>query len=131
MFVLLVGVVLLVMGASALTSISIISLNHLPVFGLSWQGWMDQISSYFPWMAQWLVQPWVTPLLALAVLLPLIGILYGGIMLVFGFKSPSWRPGLVIFVLWLIVLVVLGTTLFTGALSAGFFQLDPGDILDL
>jgi len=130
-FVLLVGVVLLVMGASALTSISIISLNHLPVFGLSWQGWMDQVASYAPWMAEWLVQPWVTALLALAVLLPLIGILYGGIMLVFGFKSPSWRPGLVIFVLWLIVLVVLGTTLFTGALSAGFFHIDPDDILDL
>jgi hypothetical protein len=33
--------------------------------------------------------------------------LYGGIQLIFGFKSPSWRPGLVIFILWLIVIIVL------------------------
>ena len=119
-----VGVILLVSGASALASISIISLNHLPFLGLSWDGWMEHIEGIFPWMATWMAQPWVPFLLSLAVLLPLIGILYGGIMMVFGFKSPSWRPGLVIFVLWLIVLVVLGVTLFTGTLAADYFHID-------
>ena len=122
---LVVGVILLVSGASALASISIISLNHLPVLGMSWDGWMEHINDIFPWMASWMAQPWVPLLLSLAVLLPLIGILYGGIMMVFGFKSPSWRPGLVIFILWLIVLVVLGVTLFTGALAADYFHIEP------
>ena len=127
---LVVGITMLVMGTSGLASVSIISLNNLPVFGLTWQGWIDQIASAFPWLALWLTQPWMHIVLALAVLLPLIGILYGGIMMIFGFKSPSWRPGLVIFVLWLIVLVVLGVTFFLGAISADVFHLDP-DFLDL
>ena len=33
--------------------------------------------------------------------------LYGSIMLLFRFKSPSWHPGLVIFILWVIALVAL------------------------
>lgn len=30
-----------------------------------------------------------------------IGMLYGGIMLLFDLKAPSWRPGLVIFIAWI------------------------------
>ena len=123
-FLLVIGVVFLVAGASGLASISIISLNNLPVLGLSWQGWMDQINGWAPWMSTWLAQPWVPALLSLAILLPLIGILYAGVMMVFGFKSPSWRPGLVIFILWLIVLVVLSVTLFTGAVTADYFHIE-------
>ena len=33
-----------------------------------------------------------------------IGLIYGGIMLLFGLKSPSWKPGLVLFIAWLISL---------------------------
>ena len=123
-FLLVIGVVFLVAGASGLASISIISLNNLPVLGLSWQGWMDQITHWAPWMSEWMAQPWVPALLSLAILLPLIGILYAGVMMVFGFKSPSWRPGLVIFILWLIVLVVLSVTLFTGAVTADYFHIE-------
>lgn len=122
LIVLVLGVILLVTGASGLASISLISINHLPFLGMSWQEWMDWITGSYPWLTDWLAQPWVVPMVVLAVLLPLVGILYGGIMMIFGFKSPSWRPGLVIFVLWLIVLVVLGTIFFTGSLSP--FHLD-------
>ena len=37
--------------------------------------------------------------------------------MIFGFNSPSWKPGLVIFVLWLIILVVLGVLGFAGIIS--------------
>ncbi len=50
-------------------------------------------------------------LLMLVIALPLIGMLYGGILLVFKLKSPAWRPGLIIFLLWmasLVGLIVLG-----------------------
>ena len=33
-----------------------------------------------------------------------IALIYGGIMLLFGLKSPSWKPGLVLFIAWLISL---------------------------
>ena len=121
---LVMGVILLVAGASGLASISIIGLNRLPVLGLSWEGWIDYVSGFTPWIAEWLEQPWVLWLLPLAIVLPLVGILYGGVMMVFGFKSPSWRPGLLIFVLWLIVLVVLGVTLATGAVTADYFGIE-------
>ncbi len=43
--------------------------------------------------------------LLLAVFLPFIGMLYSGIRLLFRFKSPKWRPGLVIFLFWIAALV--------------------------
>ncbi len=46
--------------------------------------------------------------------LPFIGILYASLQLIFKFKSPTWRPGLVIFLLW----VVLGIALFVLGIRA-------------
>ncbi len=42
----------------------------------------------------------------LAYLLPCIGMLYAGIKLCFSFKGPKWRPGLVIFITWLICAII-------------------------
>lgn len=39
---------------------------------------------------------------AIAIVLPFIGLLYGGIKLLFRFKSPRWRPGLVMFIIWVL-----------------------------
>lgn len=36
-----------------------------------------------------------------------IGMLYGGIMLSFDLKAPAWKPGLIIFIAWLISLFVM------------------------
>jgi hypothetical protein len=33
--------------------------------------------------------------------------LYGGIMLTFDLKSPSWKPGLVLFITWVISIFVI------------------------
>lgn len=46
-------------------------------------------------------------LLVLVSILPFVGMLYGGIMLLFGFKSPKWKPGLVNFIVWIISCVAL------------------------
>lgn len=35
-----------------------------------------------------------------------LGMLYSGIVLCFNFKTPSWRPGLVIFILWVASILV-------------------------
>lgn len=35
-----------------------------------------------------------------------LGLLYSGIVLCFNFKTPSWRPGLVIFILWVASILV-------------------------
>ena len=40
--------------------------------------------------------------------LPVVGLLYGGIMLSFGLRSPKWHPGLMIFLIWFISLMIGG-----------------------
>ena len=43
----------------------------------------------------------------IAVLLPAIGLIYAGVLLIFDLRPPRWHPGLWLFILWLVVLVVL------------------------
>ena len=43
----------------------------------------------------------------LSCFLPFVGMLYGGIMMIFDLRTPRWRPGLVIFLLWIIALTVV------------------------
>ena len=43
--------------------------------------------------------------------LAFIGMIYGGIMLIFDFKRPVWKPGLVLFIAWIISFFVLAAWL--------------------
>jgi len=45
---------------------------------------------------------WLKITFLLVLFLPLVGILFGGIQILFDFKSPKLRPGLIIFILWII-----------------------------
>ena len=113
-----VGVVLLVFGTSGLASVSVLSLKGTQLFGVPITHWLEELSQDYPAFYDLLSTPWVMVLAALAVILPFVGILYGGIQLIFGFKSPSWKPGLVIFVLWLIIVIVLLVLFIAGAISS-------------
>jgi len=42
----------------------------------------------------------------MTMVLGFIGMLYGGIMMTFDLKAPSWKPGLVIFIAWLLSLFI-------------------------
>ena len=45
-----------------------------------------------------------------------IWFIYNGVMLLFNLKAPSWKPGLVIFIAWIISIFVLaGWVAFTVA----------------
>ncbi|MBQ6953457.1 MAG: PspC domain-containing protein [Bacteroidales bacterium] len=114
----LVGIVLLIMGTSGLASVSVLSLKGEDLFGVQINQWLDELAAEAPVLYDLLSTPWVVALAALAVILPFVAILYGGIMLIFGFKSPSWRPGLVLFVLWLIDIIVLLVLVIAGAASS-------------
>jgi len=50
-----------------------------------------------------------------------LGFLYGGIMLVFDIQSPRWRPGFVIFILWVIATLLF--VLFTGKHAVEFYNI--------
>ena len=123
------GVILLVVGFGGLFA------GGVAVFGsgaLRHQGWiggnrgflglgqlyaegMRKLYREAPAIADALMQPWVQGVLLLVVLLPFLGILYGALQMLFGFKSPKWHPGLVIFILWLMSIIAAGILLFTGA----------------
>lgn len=116
-FLIIIGLVLLITGTSGLASISVLSLKGVDLFGVHYMEFMDKLAEHAPVFLDLMNTTWVMVLVALAVILPFVGILYGGIQMIFGFKSPSWKPGLVIFVLWLIILVVLGVLGFAGMIS--------------
>ncbi len=120
-FLVIIGLVLLITGTSGLASISVLSLKGMDFFGVPYMQFMDELAEQAPVFLDLMNTTWVMVLVALAVILPFVGILYGGIQMIFGFKSPSWKPGLVIFVLWLIILVVLGVLGFAGIISTEGF----------
>ena len=58
----------------------------------------------------------ITVLACIVAVLPFIGALYAGILMLFRLKSPKWRPGLIMFIVWAAALLgLIGASL--GSLS--------------
>ncbi|MCR5351805.1 MAG: PspC domain-containing protein [Bacteroidales bacterium] len=120
----LVGLLILLIGFAGLFA------GFVMIFGTGWFGTqpgpglfglselyaqgMHELYHYAPAVAQALLQPWMRILLMLVVFLPFLGMLYGGLQLLFDFKSPRWKPGLIIFILWLLSIVAAGILAVTG-----------------
>ena len=119
---LVIGVILLLSGVSGLASVSVIGLKGPVLFSAPLDRFLDELSENVPIFYDMINTPWIMVLGILAVVLPLIGLIYGGVQMIFGFKPPKWRPGLVIFILWLIVLVVLGVLGFFGMVSTEYLS---------
>ena len=113
------GLLLLIIAVSGLFA------GGLGLFGWEWLGLRDAYDSLvreaiydYPRIEAVINTPWVQGLAATVCFLPFLGMLYGSIMMIFHFKSPSWHPGLVIFVLWLIAIVALAILVCSVILSA-------------
>ena len=118
-----IGIVLLLGGVSGLASVSVIGLKGPTLFSAPLDRFLDNLSVDVPIFYDMLNTPWILVLAILAIVLPLIGLIYGGIQMIFGFKPPKWRPGLVIFVLWLVILVVLAVLVALGAVSTSYLSI--------
>ena len=117
----IIGLIMLIVAVSGLFGVG------LGTFGWEWLGLrdalqfsIDDVTTEWPQLETIINTPWVRCLALAVCTLPFIGILYGSIMMVFNFKSPSWHPGLVIFVLWLIAVVALAILV-----CAAIFSSDP------
>ena len=119
---LVIGIILLLGGVSGLASVSVLGLKGPTLFSAPLDRFLDDMSVNVPIFYDMVNTPWIMVLAILAVVLPLIGLIYGGIQLIFGFKPPKWRPGLVIFVLWLVVLVVLAVLFAMGVVSTEYLH---------
>lgn len=99
-----IGVILLFVGACgviALVAGIVAAVFSVSVIGFSVPTFLLSLLSDAAGLPGWtMTLLWV--LTALAVLLPFVGLLYAGVSLIFGFKSPKWRPGLVMLLLWLL-----------------------------
>jgi len=118
-FEVIIGLLLLIISVSGLFACG------LGLFGWDWVGFHDvfdtsihNITREWPQLTTIINTPWVIGLAIVVCVLPFIGILYGSIMMIFHFKSPSWHPGLVIFVLWLIAVVALAILIVAVIFSA-------------
>ena len=121
------GVILLIIGFAGLFT------GSLWGFGTGWLGQrhgdgifglgrlydqgLAELHMFAPQAATALAQPGINILVAIVCFLPFLGILYGALQLLFGFKPPKWHPGLVIFILWLLAVVALGILIATGFIS--------------
>lgn len=111
------GIIFLIVAASGLSSIAIISINGLGSVGITWSIIQDMIVRHLPSTSELFFQPWFVAALVMTITLPFVGLLYASVQMIFAFKSPSWKPGLVIFVLWLISVVVLAVSLSTSLIT--------------
>lgn len=97
MLLLLVGIGGL-LGAILIPSIPEIIGNHTSDYMMQW-GSLDAevqlLAGLFEGTTFW-------SLVLVMVGIGCIGIIYGAIMLLFDLKSPAWRPGLIIFIAWII-----------------------------
>ena len=120
---LVIGLILLLSGVSGLASVSVLGLKGTTLFSAPLDRFLDDLSIHVPIFYDLVSTPWVVVLMVLAVVLPLIGLIYGGVQMIFGFKPPKWRPGLVIFVFWLVMLVVLAVLFALGAISTDYLKI--------
>ena len=119
---LVLGIIVLLSGVSGLASVSVIGLKGPVLFSTPLNHFLDDLSANVPVFYDMINTPWILVLAIVAIVLPLIGLIYAGVRMIFGFKSPSWRPGLVIFILWLVILVVLGVLCFFGVVSTEYLS---------
>lgn len=114
----LIGCLLLIMGIGGLT------FGVAAIFGYRLFEWnmlkdaFEEIGKSAPMVLPMLGSIFYKVVLLLIYFLPMLGMIYGGIMMIFDFKSPSWRPGLMIFLLWVIALVVFIVLTLMGLFNA-------------
>ena len=104
----IIGLILLITAVSGLFA------GALAAFGWQWLGLGGTLTDLltdamdtFPQSAVIINTLWVKILACAVYALPFIGMLYGSIMMLFRIKSPSWHPGLVILVLWILAVIAL------------------------
>ena len=115
------GIIFLVAGVAGVVSLGCLTMGDGFLYNtFIFNRTLEQIASDAPWMMELLSYPPLVAALAVTIVLPFIGLIYAGVMLLFHLKAPKWHPGLCIFVLWLIALTVLAVFtvmfLFKGSL---------------
>jgi len=114
----IIGICLFLVGVSGIAAIIV------SVFGLDLLGWVavgnisgDWVSSFYDTFPLLSTMPTllVTIPLFVSLFMPFIGMLYGGLQMMFNFKTPKWHPGVWMLIIWAIAIIMLAVVLFVAA----------------
>ena len=119
---LLTAVVGLTAGVAALFGHSLFGWDFLRDSGLFDGSWKEAVTEHAPLMLPLVSSFFFQICLLLTFFLPFVGMLYGGIMMIFNLRTPSWRPGLVIFIVWIIALTVFTVLTLMGLFHVGLLD---------
>lgn len=113
------GILLILIGAFGVLG-GITALLGTTFFGLGemMQGWETELFDVMPVFASAIKLAWVRILAGLAIFLPFLGMLYGGVMMTFNLKAPKWHPGLVIAAVWLAIVIILTLTVISSIIPS-------------
>lgn len=109
-----IGILMIITGIAGLVTIGIGAVSGAE-FQLMPKLWREYPEAAH-WSAALLDTPWVYGCILAAVGIPFIGLLWGGIQLCFGLKSPKWHPGIILFILWIAAMVAVTAKAFFSIL---------------
>lgn len=78
--------------------------------GFFYYKFIEHMAVTAPEMLSFMSAPLVIVAAILTVAIPMFMMIYGGVMLIFGLKSPKWHPGTVMFIVWLGIIVALSVS---------------------
>jgi len=114
-FAVILGFAMLIVGLTGTTASGMFALsnNFFGTKSFLFNKMIENMSGLDPvWVAA-LSDTQVMCALIAVVAIPFISLLYIGFMLLFDLKEPKWRPGLCLFLLWIVAIVVLAVLLIT------------------
>ncbi|MCQ2183236.1 MAG: PspC domain-containing protein [Bacteroidales bacterium] len=114
-FLAFLGLIFFIVGFSGIIAL-VCAFFGLAIAGLTLPAFLGEIVSSLATIPVWAATT-IKILSLMVTFLPFAALLYGGIMLLFNLKAPSWRPGLVIFLIWfasIIALLIIGSTTIPG-----------------
>jgi phage shock protein PspC (stress-responsive transcriptional regulator) len=118
-FMIIFGIAFVLMGFMTLLAFILVFFFRYP--GFIAMGSMDTNLFYLPDLLHYIVSPSITPwiliLSALAVILPLIGLIYWGIKMIFWFRVKDGIISLILLVVWVLSIAALSLILFNEGVS--------------
>ena len=106
--VIAIGIVLILIGFAGLFAVSVcVFANSIIGFDELINYQLFRLIEHTPEIANLWKEGWVKCLAIAAAVLPFTGMLTSGVQLVSGYKCKKFRPGLIIFILWLMTLLAL------------------------
>lgn len=104
------GCILFIIGFSGLCASACVILGlgvaAMGIAGFALPAVITEIASALGTVPCWAVIV-IKVLSALVVFIPFLALLYGGVKMLFRFKTPKWKPGIVMLITWLASLVAL------------------------